>query len=304
MSLIVLKKIIEMFIILLVGVIIYKAKIINDVSTKHLSNVLLLLVSPLLIIQSYQIDFNRELLQGLIWAFAASFLTFLFMIVASEFLCHGDRNRSSVEKIAVSYSNSGFIGIPLISGVLGDKGVFYMTAYITVFNLLLWTHGIILMGDNDGLKGAWKNFLSPAILSIVIGIILFLFQLRLPQFIENPLESCFNEYAPWNDCRGSKLAQGNILKSLKSKRLYYLSFIKLIVYPLAGLVVLWLLPLEFEVAFTVFIALACPAGASVIMFAQRYDRDAYYASEIFVITTLLSVVTIPLLSIVAVNLLS
>lgn len=106
MSLIVLKKIIEMFIILLVGVIIYKAKIINDVSTKHLSNVLLLLVSPLLIIQSYQIDFNRELLQGLIWAFAASFLTFLFMIVASEFLCHGDRNRSSVEKIAVSYSNS------------------------------------------------------------------------------------------------------------------------------------------------------------------------------------------------------
>ena len=89
-------------------------------------------------------------MQGLIWAFAASFLTFLFMIVASEFLCHGDRNRSSVEKIAVSYSNSGFIGIPLISGVLGDKGVFYMTAYITVFNLLLWTHGIILMGDNDG----------------------------------------------------------------------------------------------------------------------------------------------------------
>ena len=77
-----------------------------------------------------------------------------------------------------------------------------------------------------------------------------------------------------------------------------------IVYPLAGLVVLWLLPLEFEVAFTVFIALACPAGASVIMFAQRYDRDAYYASEIFVITTLLSAVTIPLLSVVAVSLLS
>ena len=272
MSLIVLKKIIEMFIILLVGVIIYKAKIINDVSTKHLSNVLLLLVSPLLIIQSYQIDFNRELLQGLIWAFAASFLTFLFMIVASEFLCHGDRNRSSVEKIAVSYSNSGFIGIPLISGVLGDKGVFYMTAYITVFNLLLWTHGIILMGDNDGLKGAWKNFLSPAILSIVIGIILFLFQLRLPQFIENPLEMIASMNTPLG--------------------------------MMAGLVILWLLPLEFEVAFTVFIALACPAGASVIMFAQRYDRDAYYASEIFVITTLLSAVTIPLLSVVAVSLLS
>ena len=304
MSLIVIKKIIEMFIILLVGTLIYKVKIIDDASTKHLSNVLLLLVSPLLIIQSYQIDFNKELLYGLLWALLASFLTFFLMIIVSEFLFHGDKNRSSVEKIAVSYSNSGFIGIPLISGVLGDKGVFYMTAYITVFNVLLWTHGVILMGDSNGLKGAWKNFLSPAIISIIIGIVLFLCRLRLPQFIENPLEMIASMNTPLGMIvAGANLAQGNILKSLKNKRLYYLSLLKLIVYPLAGLVVLWLLPLEFEVAFTVFIALACPAGASVIMFAQRYDRDAYYASEIFVITTLLSAVTLPLLSIIAIGVL-
>lgn len=120
----------------------------------------------------------------------------------------------------MSYSNSGFIGIPLISGVLGDKGVFYMTAYITVFNLLLWTHGIILMGDNDGLKGAWKNFLSPAILSIVIGIILFLFQLRLPQFIENPLEMIASMNTPhWNDCRGSKSRTGKYFKEPKEQKI-------------------------------------------------------------------------------------
>ena len=304
MSLIVIKKIIEMFMILLVGVIIYKGKIIDDASTKHLSNLLVLLVSPLLIIQSYQIDFNKKLLYGLLWAFVSSFLTFLLMIIASEFLFRGDRNRSSVEKIAMSYSNSGFIGIPLISGVLGDKGVFYMTAYIPVFNVLLWTHGVILMGDSDGLKGAWKNFLSPAIISIVIGIILFLFRLRLPQFIENPLEMIASMNTPLGMIvAGANLAQGNILKSLKNKRFYYLSFIKLMLYPLAALVVLWLLPLDFEVAFTVFIAVACPAGASVIMFAQRYDRDAYYASEIFVITTLLSAITLPLLSIIAIGVL-
>ena len=304
MSLIVIKKIIEMFMILLVGIIIYKGKIIDDVSTKHLSNVLLLLVSPLLIVQSYQIDFNKKLLYGLLWALLASFLTFLFMIIVSEFLFHGNKNRSSVEKIAVSYSNSGFIGIPLISGVLGDKGVFYMTAYITVFNVLLWTHGVVLMGDSKDLKGAWKNFLSPAIIAVIVGIILFLFQLRLPQFIENPLEMIASMNTPLGMIvAGANLAQGNILKSLKNKRLYYLSFIKLIVYPLAGNIILWLLPLEFEVAFTVFIALACPAGASVVMFAQRYDRDAYYGSEIFVITTLLSAITLPLLSIIAIGVL-
>ena len=209
-----------------------------------------------------------------------------------------------MEKIAVSYSNSGFIGIPLISGVLGDKGVFYMTAYITVFNVLLWTHGVVLMGDSKDLKGAWKNFLSPAIIAVIVGIILFLFQLRLPQFIENPLEMIASMNTPLGMIvAGANLAQGNILKSLKNKRLYYLSFIKLIVYPLVGLVILWLLPLGFEVAFTVFIAVACPAGASVVMFAQRYDRDAYYGSEIFVITTLLSAITLPLLSIIAIGVL-
>ena len=171
----------------------------------------------------------------------------------------------------------------------------------------LWKCSDKLVQENEQQlrTGNLKQNLSPAILSIVIGIILFLFQLRLPQFIENPLEMIASMNTPLGMIvAGANLAQGNILKSLKNKRLYYLSFIKLIVYPLAGLVVLWLLPLEFEVAFTVFIALACPAGASVIMFAQRYDRDAYYASEIFVITTLLSAVTIPLLSVVAVSLLS
>ena len=149
-----------------------------------------------------------------------------------------------------------------------------------------------------------KNFLSPAIIAVIVGIILFLFQLRLPQFIENPLEMIASMNTPLGMIvAGANLAQGNILKSLKNKRLYYLSFIKLIVYPLAGIIILWLLPLEFEVAFTVFIALACPAGASVVMFAQRYDRDAYYGSEIFVITTLLSAITLPLLSIIAIGVL-
>ena len=297
MSLIVLKKIIEMFIILLVGVIIYKAKIINDVSTKHLSNVLLLLVSPLLIIQSYQIDFNRELLQGLIWAFAASFLTFLFMIVASEFLCHGDRNRSSVEKIAVSYSNSGFIGIPLISGVLGDKGVFYMTAYVTVFNVLFWTHGVWLMGDRGRLRDVWKNLFTPTIVAVVFGLIFFIFQIRLPTPLSEPVQMIGSMNTPLAMIiAGANLAQGDVRKSLKNIRLYWISFLKLVLSPLIGLGILFFMRVDFTVAFTVFIAMACPAGAMTIMFAERYGKDVFYATEGFMITTVLSAATIPLLT--------
>ena len=102
---------------------------------------------------------------------------------------------------------------------------------------------------------------------------------------------------------GANLAQGNLLKSLQNKRLYLICSVKLILYPLVGLAALWLLHLEFHIAFTVFIGMACPAGASAIMFAERYGKDAKYASEIFVVTTVLSAVSIPVLSVLAIRML-
>ena len=102
---------------------------------------------------------------------------------------------------------------------------------------------------------------------------------------------------------GANLAQGNLLKSLQNKRLYLICSVKLILYPLVELAALWLLHLEFHIAFTVFIGMACPAGASAIMFAERYGKDAKYASEIFVVTTVLSAVSIPVLSVLAIRLL-
>ena len=131
MAAVVTEKIIEMFLILLGGVIVYKAGLIDDKTVPKLSNLLLMFISPLLIFQSYQMKFEMRLFYGLLWTLAASAVTFAVTIVLSELLFRKKGERTPVEKIAVIYSNSGFIGLPLINGIIGSEGIFYMTAYLT-----------------------------------------------------------------------------------------------------------------------------------------------------------------------------
>lgn len=122
---IVLEKIIEMAVILLCGVLAYKTGLIDKASTKSFSNVLLMLVSPLLVFQSYQMDFEPRLFYGLLQTLFVSFVTFLVCIILAEIFMKGDPARQQIEKMTAIYSNCGFIGIPLINGILGAEGVLY-----------------------------------------------------------------------------------------------------------------------------------------------------------------------------------
>ena len=183
---IVLEKIIEMAVILLCGVLAYKTGLIDKASTKSFSNVLLMLVSPLLVFQSYQMDFEPRLFYGLLQTLFVSFVTFLVCIILAEIFMKGDPARQQIEKMTAIYSNCGFIGIPLINGILGAEGVFYMTAYVTVFNVLFWTHGVWLMGDRGRLRDVWKNLFTPTIVAVVFGLIFFIFQIRLPTPLSDP----------------------------------------------------------------------------------------------------------------------
>lgn len=300
MTIIVTEKIIEMFIILLCGVIAYKTGLIDKASASKMSNLLLMLISPLLSFLSYQTDFSKQLFFGLVMTFVASVVTYIIVIALSELIFRGSKEHLSIEKLSAVYSNCGFIGIPLINGILGSEGVLYLTAYLTAFNILLWTHGILVMGDKFNLKTLWKKLLTPAILAVIGGIICFTAQIRLPELLTSPLGLIANMNTPLAMLvAGANLAQADILNSLKKGRIYWFSFVKLILCPVLCLIPLYFMHLDFNIAFTVFIATSCPTGASAIMFAERYHKDAGYATELFVVTTILSVLTIPLVSIPA-----
>lgn len=314
MASIVAVKILQMFIILLAGVIAYKTGLINKTSTAHLSNLLLMMVSPLLSFLSYQLDFTPKLLNGLLLALFASVLTYVISIGLSELLFRPEKSLLSktetrtenygVEKIALVYSNCGFFGIPLVSSIFGTEGVFYLTAYLTAFNVLLWTHGLLAMGERFDLKTLWKKLMTPAILAVVSGVICFLLRIQLPELLTYPLDLIANMNTPLAMIvAGANLAQADLLKCLKKPRVYLVSFLRLLVLPALSLLLLWVLhitiSLDFTIAFTVFIASACPVGAVSIMFAERFGKDSSYATELFVVSTVLSLLTIPLISIPA-----
>lgn len=304
MAITVLIKIFEMFVIFFCGILVYKVKLIDSSAVTKMSNLLLMVISPLLVFESYQVDFNTELLQGLLWTLFASVLTYILTIILSELIFRQKNPRTPVEKAACVYSNCAFFGIPLINSILGQEGVFYITAFSTVFNLVLWTHGVLIM-DRNAAKGGislsnLRNLINPAIIAVVAGLFCFVLQIRLPEILNEPLTMIADMNTPIAMIiAGANLAQSDFLHSLKNKRLYFISFLKLIAFPAACLVILKLLPLTFPVAFTTFIAVACPTATTTVMFADRYDQDAPFASELFVLTTLLSAVTIPLLSILA-----
>lgn len=308
MTMVITEKIMEMVFLLLVGAVVYKTGIIDAAANKKVSNFLLMVISPALIISSYQMEYDVRLLQELLMTFALSAVSFAATILFCKIVLHSKAGVDSpVEKMAVIYSNCGFIGIPLINGILGAEGVFCMTAYTTVFNVLVWTHGVILMsggGEKVRMKDMWKNLVTPAMIAVVIGITLFLTGVQLPAVIGNPISSVGDMNTPIAMIvAGINLAQGNLLASLRKVRVYYVSFLKLIVAPVITVLLLFFLSSDFNVSMTIFVASACPAGAMGTMFALRYNRDSNYASELFAVSTILSMVTIPLMAAAAIPLL-
>lgn len=315
LSLILIDQIITLFIIIIIGVICYKTGLINDEANKRLSDILLYVVTPAVIFTSYQRDFSKELMEGLIFSLIFATLVHVAGILISYILIrkkkkktvleNGNRTKTyvvnenyDVERFAAEYANVGFMGIPLINGIYGSEGVFYVTAYITLFNLFVWTHGVIFMSGSKNMKfkDTAKMLLSPSIISIIIGLICFALQIKVPKVVYD----AFNHMASLNTplamlIIGVTIAKTNIAKILvRNIRMYYINFIKLILVPLVIMAIVIKLPVNDMLKVIAVIMGASPIATTVILFSIKYDKNSVYAAETLTLSMLLCVVTIPL----------
>lgn len=288
-----------MLILIIVGMISYKTHVVTKDGSKHLSNLLVTVVSPVVIFVSYQRDFDSTMLVGLLEAFGLSLLGFgIAMLAAYLLLRKSDQYDVVIERFSTIYSNCGFMGIPLVDAMFGSEGVFYLTAVITSFNLLVWTHGMMSFTGGSGftIKGFFKALCSPSIIAVPVGLICFLFQLRVPGVVYDALNYISGMNTPLAMIvAGATVAQTNLIKVFGKGRIYWVSFLKLILVPALIVLVFSLFNVPTIITLTVALALAAPSGAMGTMFAVRYDRNALYASEIFAATTILSALTLPLI---------
>ncbi len=286
-----------MFIIMVLAFFCYKIKILGENSNKTLSDVLLHLINPILIFVSYQTDFKREMLLGLGAAFLMAFLSHLFFLLAARFLIPKSKKQDYlVERCSLVYTNCGFFGIPLVNGIFGAEGVLYLTAYVTIFNLLIWTHCVSVFKEQADVRSLIKILKSPTILAILIGLPMLIFQIRIPGLLFDSLEMIKDMNTPVAMIvAGLSLAQTNLKKIFQKPRLYAISFFRMFLLPLLSMAILKLLFGNGMICEIIAIAGACPSATMVTMFALEYNRDYKYSSEIFAFTNVLAVLTIPLI---------
>lgn len=303
LALISLKQIITMFLILAAGFFCFKKKLISAENNQALSGLVLNIVNPAVIFMSYQIEFTPERLTGLAFAVLLSAVSFVIMIVIAYILVPARENNSGIERIALIYSNCGFIGIPLIQALIGEIGVFYLAAYLTIFNVLLWTQGVILMTGKTSFKETLKSLCSPCIIAVFLGVVCFLLKFSVPQVAADALNHIASMNTPLAMLvAGVTIARTDILKAFTRLRVYYMVFLKLLVIPLAvtaAMLFFGQFQIDREIIMMVVIATACPTGASGTLFAIRYHKDELYASELFGVSTIFSIVTIPVVIMVS-----
>lgn len=294
------ERIIIMFIILLIGAFCYMKGLITKEGTKQLSVVELNLVNPILIFMSYQKDYESEMAHNLLWAFILSAVSYAVAIVLSYLLVSKKQKSFSIERFSVVYSNCGFIGIPLINGLFGAEGVLYLTAYVTFFNFLVWTHGLMTMKEKIDFSSALKALKAPSVIAIFLGLICYFTRLHLPPIPAQALQYISDMNTPLAMIiAGATAAQTNILAVFRKPRNYLICFYKLLAIPLIAFLVIRLFNAPSIVCTTLTVAAACPVATTGIMFAITLDKNSEKCSEFFTMSTLLSALTLPLITIIA-----
>ena len=300
-----------LFFLLMIGFTIRRLEIVDQHLNDNLTNLIIYVTLPALIINSMNYDFSLERLSQLGMALVSAVFIFLIMISVSWLVSArlgSDKDEVSIYRFILIFANVGFMGYPVVEVIFGQQGVFLASIYNLVFNLFLWTIGVLIMCsscrvEESKIKVDLSRLLNPGIISIGIGFLIFLFSVELPGAVDSTLHMLGETTTPL-----AMIVVGNILAQVEIKdiftkgKLWLLAAVRLAILPVLVLAILKGLSavvpiISFSpVLLGVLIVLTgMPAAANTAIFAQKFGSDEALASQGIFLTTLLSIVTIPLI---------
>lgn len=299
-SLLLMRYIAQLFLMMFMGAAVVRAGALKTQDSRVLSVTALYLITPCLIISSFLIDMTPAVADGLKIAFLAALVLHITYLLLGEVLrrvLHFD----PVEVTSAIYSNGGNLIIPIVTYVFGEEWVIYTSAFICVQQLLFWTHcSTMLCGAK---KVSWKKVLCNVnILSVAVGLLLFLTGLRPPQLLQEVLHSVSATVGPvCMFASGMILAGISFRQVVAAKRVWLVCLLRLVLFPAAAIAVLHgihLLSLpgdQEQILIISFLAASAPSAATIVQQAQLFRQNAEYACIINVVSTLLCILTMPLL---------
>lgn len=288
-----------MFVLIIVGYLITRIGMLTEKGAGEITTLLLRIVTPCLIINSL-IGAGKDIAIGdLLLSAAVSALSMGISILLSYAVFRKEPTpRKKVLRFSMIFSNAGFMGLPLIQGIVGDKGVVYGSFFVAVFNLICWTYGYGMMsGGSLNLKTA---LLNPGIIGLVVGLPIYFSGVTLPAVITEPIGFLANLNTPLAMLIiGSYVARVSFREFLTDWDIYKMSFLRLILCPALYFGVLLLIRPEPDLFISSVIQASAPVAANAVLFAVEYHQDSALASKTVAASTILSIITIPLFTILA-----
>lgn len=236
-SILLMEQITELFLMILMGYIIVKTGLLKGDDSKVISKIVLYLVIPCVIINAFQVDYTSEKAKELLLVFAASVLLQVILL-AAVWGVGKVLKLNEVETTSIYYSNSGNLIVPLVTFILGKEWVLYGCVFMSVQLVFLWTHGKNTI-SREG-KWDWKKIVfNVNMISVFAGVVLFFTKIRLPEIVDQALSSVGSMIGPASMIvTGMLIAEMNLRNIFENVKVYFISFLRLVVIPVISLAIL------------------------------------------------------------------
>lgn len=290
-------QIIILFLIMIVGFIAKRKNIMNNEVSRGLTELVLNVTFPFMIIASFNFEYSKEMMNTGMIILGISFAAHLLLIAAGGILFRKyPQNLKGVLRFITVFSNCGFMGYPVINSIYGTVGVFYTAIYNIPFNIFMWTFGVMFFTGEKNTKDIKKVLLNPGIIAVFIGLILFIFSIKLPYVIYSTLDLIGATTTPLSMMIiGSMLADSDLKTIFSGFTVYYAALLRLVITPAVVFAILYLAGARGMLLGIPVLISGMPAAANTAIMAEKFNADSMFASKCIFITTLLSAVTIPLI---------
>lgn len=290
---IVLRQSIIMFVYMAIGGLLFQKGLITKEGSKSLANLLLYVVLPCVVVKSFCVARTPERMSGLLVSFLAALGILLLAMAVSHLLF----KKNPIDDFGAAFSNAGFMGFPLVAAVQGSEAIFYAAGFVALLNALQWTYGQSLISGDPSYRSPKAILKNPLVLSLLLGILIFCFEIPVPAIASDLLAALAALNAPLAMViLGVYLAQTDARTLFNDPHLYVVAAARLVLIPLLTAWMLKLLPAQYAaITTTLVIVAAAPIGSNVAVYAQKLGKDYAYAVRGVCLSTLLSAITMPLL---------
>lgn len=284
-----------MLVLLILGFVITKFKVIKAEGVAGLTELLFCVVTPAVIIEAFtRVGLSGDTAMSLLIMAGCSFLIHMIgLIMAYLFFRKNKTDTGKILKSAVVFSNCGYMSLPLAKALIGAEGVFLVSVYVAVFNLVMWTVGLRMFSGKISFK---KALLTPGVLGFAAGLLVFFLRLPIPGIIEQPLSYIAGLNTPVAMLIiGFYLSKVSLRITKRDGGMYISILFRLVIVPLISLAVLYFLGVRGTLLLAVMIPAAAPVAGNVMIFSAKLGGDNVTAAKIVPISTLLSMITIPVI---------